>query len=416
MEKEEEEEEEEEEEAEGVDVASLGLLDHDGPRHAVFGLCDGGLAAIPIPAAAPTRLIVNSGAGCQREAGFNRRMRIKRRARERVERCSYPDKSRLSQFSVAGVLSPVVAVRFLGIQRQRKPGVRFLVCRAPERFSTRTNRTVPIMAGGQATKRSPRKAKGKASPAKTTGAKKSPRTAAATAEKNTAVARDGDTNNATNNATNNGTNDDTNDAHLTPPGKNESPPPPLGSAQLLRNCGAKGDQQNGTGDANKRIMTISDIETVQNLIEKCLQLYLTKDEVISVLRERATIDAEFTKLIWSRLEGENPQFFKCYNTRLKLKAQITMFNHLLEQQIDVVRRMNEGTTSYPPASATASGIPLFHSGGGQFGFGDDGVSGMKVEQMDMSHTGHMEAGGVGMKKTWSLSDFMEAGKEKEEWR
>ena len=280
------------------------------------------------------------------------------------------------------------------------------------------------MAGGQATKRSPRKAKGKASPAKTTGAKKSPRTAAATAEKNTAVARDGDANNDANNDINNDANNDinndanndANDAHLTPPGKNESPAPPLGSAQLLRNGGAKGEQQNGTGDDNRRTMTISDIETVQNLIEKCLQLYLTKDEVISVLRERATIDAEFTKLIWSRLEGENPQFFKCYNTRLKLKAQITMFNHLLEQQIDVVRRMNEGTTSYPPASATASGIPLFHSGGGQFGFGDDGVSGMKVEQMDMSHAGHMEAGGVGMKKTWSLSDFMEAGKEKEEWR
>lgn len=72
MAKEEEEEEDEEEEAEaeaeaeGVDVASPGLLlDHE-------GLCDGGLAAIPIPAAAPTtRLIVNAGAGCQREAGFN---------------------------------------------------------------------------------------------------------------------------------------------------------------------------------------------------------------------------------------------------------------------------------------------------------------------------------------------------------
>ena len=65
-EEDEEDEEEAEEEAEGVDVASPALLlDHEGLR-------DGGLAAIPLPAAAPTtRLIVNAGAGCQREAGFN---------------------------------------------------------------------------------------------------------------------------------------------------------------------------------------------------------------------------------------------------------------------------------------------------------------------------------------------------------
>lgn len=104
-----------------------------------------------------------------------------------------------------------------------------------------------------------------------------------------------------------------------------------------------------------------DIQMVQNLIERCLQLYLTKEEVISVLREQATIDPEFTQLIWNKLEEQNPDFFRCYYTRLKLKAQIVMFNHLLEQQIQVVQKMQRGWLGNQ-GSATASGIPLFQSG------------------------------------------------------
>jgi len=108
---------------------------------------------------------------------------------------------------------------------------------------------------------------------------------------------------------------------------------------------------------------------VQNLIERCLQLYLTKEEVVSVLREQATIDPEFTQLIWSKLEEQNPDFFRCYYTRLKLKAQIVMFNHLLEQQVSVVQKMQQGWLGNN-GSATASGIPLFQGGTGETG-GDD---------------------------------------------
>jgi len=178
-------------------------------------------------------------------------------------------------------------------------------------------------------------------------------------------------------------------------GTTEGPPPNVGSAQHIRKN--RDDKSSNDGPDKKRKMTISDVERVQNLIEKCLQLYLTKDEVISVLREQATIDAEFTKLIWGRLEGENPQFFKCYNTRLKLKAQIQMFNHLLTEQAAVVRRMQEGWSTFPSSSATASGIPLFQTGG-NLGFDDQGI---KVEQMGMDG----EDKQMGMKKTWSLSDF-----------
>jgi uncharacterized protein (TIGR01589 family) len=130
-----------------------------------------------------------------------------------------------------------------------------------------------------------------------------------------------------------------------------------------KNGVSNGAQEAVSGQGKKPGSTVSaeDIQMVQNLIERCLQLYLTKEEVISVLREQATIDPEFTQLIWSKLEEQNPDFFRCYYTRLKLKAQIVMFNHLLEQQVQVVQKVQRGWLG-SHGSATASGIPLFQGG------------------------------------------------------
>ncbi|XP_019429116.1 PREDICTED: uncharacterized protein LOC109336754 isoform X2 [Lupinus angustifolius] len=75
-----------------------------------------------------------------------------------------------------------------------------------------------------------------------------------------------------------------------------------------------------------------DIELVQNLIERCLQLYMNKDEVVKTLLTRAKIDPGFTTLVWQKLEEENANFFRAYYIRLKLKKQILLFNHLLEHQ------------------------------------------------------------------------------------
>lgn len=67
-----------------------------------------------------------------------------------------------------------------------------------------------------------------------------------------------------------------------------------------------------------------------------------------------------------------PPFRSCYYTRLKLKSQIIMFNHLLEQQVAMVQKVQRGWdggaaehfASVPQfASTTAGGIPLFHTSG-----------------------------------------------------
>ncbi|XP_018727939.1 uncharacterized protein LOC104442174 isoform X3 [Eucalyptus grandis] len=83
-----------------------------------------------------------------------------------------------------------------------------------------------------------------------------------------------------------------------------------------------------------------DIELVQNLIERCLQLYMNRDEVVKTLLTRARIDPAFTTLgahVWQKLEEENADFFRAYYIRLKLKKQILLFNHLLEHQYHLMK-------------------------------------------------------------------------------
>ncbi|XP_039062639.1 uncharacterized protein LOC120207191 [Hibiscus syriacus] len=88
---------------------------------------------------------------------------------------------------------------------------------------------------------------------------------------------------------------------------------------------------------DSRKVSRQDIELVQNLIERCLQLYMTRDEVVKTLLNRARIDPGFTTLVWQKLEEENADFFSAYYIRLKLKKQIILFNHLLEHQYHLMK-------------------------------------------------------------------------------
>ncbi|WVZ72832.1 hypothetical protein U9M48_021253 [Paspalum notatum var. saurae] len=87
---------------------------------------------------------------------------------------------------------------------------------------------------------------------------------------------------------------------------------------------------------NKKVSR-EDIELVQNLIERCLQLYMNKGEVVRTLSTRARIEPGFTTLVWQKLEEENSEFFRAYYIRLKLKKQIVLFNHLLQHQYNLMK-------------------------------------------------------------------------------
>lgn len=101
-----------------------------------------------------------------------------------------------------------------------------------------------------------------------------------------------------------------------------------------KSCASDAQTDSGSSCSSHGCKKVSheDIELAQSLIERCLQLYMTQDEVVAILVNRAKLEPGFTKLVWKRLEDENAEFFKAYYARLKLKKQIVLFNLLLERQ------------------------------------------------------------------------------------
>ena len=62
-------------------------------------------------------------------------------------------------------------------------------------------------------------------------------------------------------------------------------------------------------NGHTRKVSFEDIQLVQNLIERCLQLYMSQDEVIKTLLNQARIEPGFTSLVWQKLEEQNHDFF-----------------------------------------------------------------------------------------------------------
>ncbi|KAK8588829.1 hypothetical protein V6N13_087726 [Hibiscus sabdariffa] len=89
-----------------------------------------------------------------------------------------------------------------------------------------------------------------------------------------------------------------------------------------------------------RRVSRQDIQLVQNLIERCLQLYMTQREVVDTLLVQAKIEPGFTELVWQKLEEENREFFQAYYLRLMVKQQIMEFNKLLEQQVRLMGQIH----------------------------------------------------------------------------
>ncbi|XP_008809183.1 uncharacterized protein LOC103720975 [Phoenix dactylifera] len=83
------------------------------------------------------------------------------------------------------------------------------------------------------------------------------------------------------------------------------------------------------------------IKRVHHMIESCLQRYMTKEEVVKELKEKALIEPCLVDLVWRRLEEENPEFFSGYYGRLTLRKQITMFKQLPERQCYLMEQSHQ---------------------------------------------------------------------------
>ena len=104
-----------------------------------------------------------------------------------------------------------------------------------------------------------------------------------------------------------------------------------------------------------------EIKIVQNLIERCLQQYMTQTEIITALQMQANIEPGFTCLVWQKLEEQNPDFFYVYNIRLRIKDQIVAFNYLVDQQLQLLQKLQ--VTAPITAPGNAQGIALGNAGG-----------------------------------------------------
>lgn len=109
-----------------------------------------------------------------------------------------------------------------------------------------------------------------------------------------------------------------------------------------------------------RKVSRQDIQLVQNLIERCLQLYMDQKEVVDTLLTQAKIEPGFTELVWQKLEEENREFFKAYHVRLMLKDQIVLFNKLLEKQDELMREVCPPRVASIPLSNGSNTSTLHH--------------------------------------------------------
>ena len=110
-----------------------------------------------------------------------------------------------------------------------------------------------------------------------------------------------------------------------------------GGGQIPASQHPQTDEHAAGAREQQRSMSSLDIQLVQNLIERCLQLYMNKREVLSIIEQQAKIAPSFTGLVWKQLQEQNPDFFKAYYGRLRLKDQIVVFNQLIERHYDMMR-------------------------------------------------------------------------------
>ncbi|XP_068308575.1 uncharacterized protein [Pyrus communis] len=108
-----------------------------------------------------------------------------------------------------------------------------------------------------------------------------------------------------------------------------------------------------------RRVSREDIQLVQNLIERCLQLYMNQKEVVDTLLDQAKIEPGFTELVWQKLEEENREFFRAYYLRLMVKHQIIEYNNLLKQQVELMSQLHSSKVA-SISSSNGSQISSMH--------------------------------------------------------
>ncbi|CAH8265544.1 unnamed protein product [Arabidopsis lyrata] len=78
------------------------------------------------------------------------------------------------------------------------------------------------------------------------------------------------------------------------------------------------------------------IDTIKNIIETCIQKYMSLEETVTYLQDNHKISHHLTKPIWEQLQKESPEFFNKYHLKRELACHITMYNSLLRKQVSLM--------------------------------------------------------------------------------
>ncbi|RLN89891.1 hypothetical protein BBJ28_00005952 [Nothophytophthora sp. Chile5] len=140
--------------------------------------------------------------------------------------------------------------------------------------------------------------------------------------------------------------------------RRERAPRKMAKPAITINTGASGvgDKRPPPTPVSPPSFSWNDILRVQTLIERCLQQYLSKSEILVALKEQANVDSGFANVVWQKLEEQNPSFFRAYNLQLQLKEQIIAFNYLVGQQKEMAakggkRHLHYRTSGSRPAAS-----------------------------------------------------------------
>mmetsp|Transcript_34928 Transcript_34928/g.78918 ORF Transcript_34928/g.78918 Transcript_34928/m.78918 type:complete len:115 (-) Transcript_34928:105-449(-) len=90
-----------------------------------------------------------------------------------------------------------------------------------------------------------------------------------------------------------------------------------------------------------------EIKSVQVMIERCMQHYLTQAEIITTLQSQMGVRPSLTTSVLRLLEEQNGPYFYSYNVMLRVKDQLTSFNYLADQQ----KRLINSSTTTPQRTA-----------------------------------------------------------------
>lgn len=178
-----------------------------------------------------------------------------------------------------------------------------------------------------------------------------------------------------------------------------------------------------TSSGGQQHISWNQIKIVQNLIERCLQKYMTQTEIITALHTQANIEPGFTCLVWQKLEEQNPDFFYAYNIRLRIKDQIVAFNYLVDQQCQFVQRLRQQQNRHHSLSPNPDNHELSLASpicSTSFSFSPNQVSldhgldldGLKPDDSPLmsTHNGHgLNPDGVDLNKTGALGDLENPG-------